>query len=210
LSQPRRRLALFFVAGLMSGAACVPISSGPDGQDACQIGRVSPENYRIIATEVTAMPPIDWEEALAAERQADGVAAAVHERLEQVLAGHTTTDERIGAMHAVMRGIGAELAWATAGSRGDIIGVVYYYRLDVNRVGLTRFLSRWAELVIWLEMEPGAGDVAELTRVVVLMPEMLEPGRPGWKKPAQVQPCPPMPLDTPTLQDRIEEQRRPS
>jgi hypothetical protein len=196
------RLASLVIAGLITAAACSAASVGDDEQDACRIGAVSLEDYQIIAAEVAAMPPIDWEKALEADRQADGVAAAIRERLEQVLADRTSTDERVAAMHAVMRSIGAEFGRASRGSTG----VIYRYRLDVNRIGLTRLLSRWAEIVIMMEIQPDPDSIAELTRVVVLMPEMLDPGRPGWKKPSQERPCPALPLDVPTPQDRIQEQ----
>jgi hypothetical protein len=102
-----------------------------------------------------------------------------------------------------MRSIGAEFGWADRGSRDGVTVVFYKYRLDVNRIGLTRILSRWAQIIIILETPPAPGSAA-LTRVVALMPEMFEPGRPGWKKPPQERPCPPLPLYAPTRQDRIE------
>ena len=80
----------------------------PDPQDSCRIGAVSPEEYRTIAVEVATMPPIDWDRALKTERQADSVAAALHECLEQVLSVRASMDEQVAAMHALMRSIGAE------------------------------------------------------------------------------------------------------
>jgi hypothetical protein len=54
-------LALFVIAGLMVAPGVM--SSGAEDQDACRIGAVNPEEYRTIASEVAAMPPIDWDAA---------------------------------------------------------------------------------------------------------------------------------------------------
>jgi hypothetical protein len=162
----------------MISLVSVPASGGTDDRDACRIGGVSPEKYQTIAAQVAAMPPLDWEKANETERQADRVAAVIRERLEQILAGRATTDEQVVAMHALMRSIGAEFGWADRGARDGLTVVFYKYRLDVNRIGLRRFLSRWAQIVIALAIPPGPGR-AVLTRVVALMPEMFEPGRPG-------------------------------
>jgi hypothetical protein len=105
------------------------------------------------------------------------------------------------AMHALMRSIGAELVYAQRSTDSTI--ATYRYRLDVNHIGLTRLLSRWGEIVIRFEKPPGADSNPALERVVALMPEMLDPGRPGWKKPAQERLCPPPPTDAPTSEERI-------
>ena len=129
------------------------------------------------------------------------MATALRERLEQALAGRASTDEQIAAMHALMRSIGAELVYAQRSTDSTI--ATYRYRLDVNHIGLTRLLSRWGEIVIRFEKPPGADSNPALERVVALMPEMLDPGRPGWKKPAQERLCPPPPTDAPTSEERI-------
>jgi hypothetical protein len=197
-------LALLVIAGPAIAAACSTISSDPDPQDSCRIGAISPEEYRTIAAEVAAMPLIDWDAALAAERQADGVAAALHERLEQVLSVRMSMDEQVAAMQALMRSIGAEFTSATRGSEG----VIYHYRLDVNRIGMIRLLSRWATMSVMFGLPAAPGGIRPIVQVSAMMPEMLDPGRPGYVKVSQEQPCPPMPLDAPTRQGRIEKQEQ--
>ena len=108
------------------------------------------------------MPPIDWDRALKIERQGDGVAAALHERLEQVLSVRTSIDEQVAAMHALMRSIGADLSYAQRST--DATVAVYRYRLDVNHIGMTRLLSRWAQIVIQFETPPGPGGSPQLER----------------------------------------------
>jgi hypothetical protein len=191
----RLRLSLLGIIGSLTMAwPCAALSIGPEPQDACRIGAVSPEAYHTIAAQVAAMPPLDWETAIQAERHADRVAAALRERLEQILAGPATADEQVAAVHALMRSIGAGFGWADRGSRDGVTVVFYKYHLDVNQIGLRRLISRWAQIIIVLEIPPGPGR-AVLTRVVALMPEMFEPGRPGWKKPPQERPCPPVPAE---------------
>jgi hypothetical protein len=201
------RLFLPVATGLMVGLIWAVASGGADNQDACRIGAVSAEEYRTIAVEVAAMPPVDWDRALRTERQGDGVAAALHERLEQVLSARTSMDEQVAAMHALMRSIGAEFGWADRGSRDGVTVVFYKYRLDVNQIGLRRLLSRWAQIILVVEVPPSPGR-AVFTRVVALMPEIFEPGRPGWKKPPQDRPCPPLPLGVSTRQNETEQQKQ--
>jgi hypothetical protein len=137
-------------------AACSAMSSGPDPQDACRIGAVSPEQYRTLAAEVAAQAPINWDAALDAKYQSEGVAAALRQRLEQVLAGRMSADEQIAAMHAQMRSIGAELRYAQRSADATVAG--YRYRLDVNRIGMRRLLSRWAQSHIRFERSPAHDD----------------------------------------------------
>jgi hypothetical protein len=80
-------------------AACSAMSSGPDPQDACRIGAVSPEQYRTLAAEVAAQAPINWDAALDAKYQSEGVAAALRQRLEQVLAGCHETAEKLAQLY---------------------------------------------------------------------------------------------------------------
>jgi hypothetical protein len=182
-------LALLMVAGLMIVAACSAMSIGLDPQDACRVGAISPEESRTIAAEMASQPPIDWDAALEVRYPSDGVAAALRERLEQVLNNRANEDEQIAAMHAQMRSIGAELRYAQRSTDSTVAG--YRYRLDVNRIGMTRLLVRWAQIHIRFEWPPGHGDRPALERVVAMMPEMFEPGWPGWKKPPQEELCPP-------------------
>jgi len=106
-------------------------------------------------------------------------------------------------MHAVMRSIGAELRYAQRSSGGDPLIASYRYRLDVNRIEMTRLLSRWAQIVIRFEVSTASGSSTTLKEVIALMPEMFAPGSPGWKKPPQERPCPPSPSDAPTTEERI-------
>jgi hypothetical protein len=194
-------LALLVVAGLM--VAPDAMSSSVHHQDACRIGAVGPEEYGTISAEVAAMPAIDWDAALAAERyQSDALAATLRERLGTVFRSRVSTDQQIAAMHAVMRSIGAEFTSAWRGSES----VIYYYRLDVNRIGTLRLLSRWATVAV-LFGPPAPGGIRPVMHLSAMMPEMLDPGRPGYVKVPQERPCPPTPLDAPTFQKRIERLR---
>jgi hypothetical protein len=104
-------------------------------------------------------------------------------------------------MHALMRSIGAELSYAQRST--DAAVATYRYRLDLNRIGMRRLLVRWAQIVIRFEKPPGLGGRPALERVVALMPDMLDPGWPGWKKPPQEEICPPPPTGAPTFQERL-------
>lgn len=94
------------------------LSSGPDSQDTCRIGEVSPGEYRKIAEEVAAMPPFDWQEGLEAQDQEDGLSGSFRLRLKQVVENYSGANEKIAAVHALMRSIGAEHTWARAGPTG--------------------------------------------------------------------------------------------
>jgi hypothetical protein len=193
---------LLVVERLMIVAACGAMSSGPDSQDACWIGAVSPEQYRPLAAEVAAQAPTGLRRSTR-NISLRGVAAALRQRLEQVLAGRMSADEQIAAMHAQMCSIGAELRYAQRSADATVAG--YRYRLDVNRIGMTRLLSRWAQIHIRFERSPAHDDRPALERVVAMMPEMLEPSWPGWKKPDQEQLYPPAPTGAPTFQERLDE-----
>jgi hypothetical protein len=67
-----------------------------------------------------------------------------------------SADEQIAAMHAQMRSIGAELRYAQRSADATVAG--YRYRLDVNRIGMRRLLSRWAQSHIRFERSPAHDD----------------------------------------------------
>jgi hypothetical protein len=181
------------------------MSSRPDPQDSCRIRAVSPGEYRTIAAEIARRPPIDWDAALGVRYPSEGVAMALRERLEQVLGDLANEDEQIAAMHGVMRSIGAGLRYAQRSNDSTVAG--YRYRLDVNRIGMPRLLVRWAQIHIRFERPPGQGDL-RIERVVAMMPEMFEPGWPGWKKPPQEELCPPPPSAALTFQGRRDRYNR--
>jgi hypothetical protein len=77
---------------------------------------VSPEDYQAIAAGVASMPTVDWQEIHndplgVSEDLEDVVAAALRDRIQDAIASREISDQKIAAMHAVLRAIGAEFAW---------------------------------------------------------------------------------------------------
>ena len=76
------------------------------------------------------------------------VAAAIRDRIEAAVASRESSDQKLAAMHSVLRSIGAEFAWVDlvhAYARPDFRRVpitVYHYRVDVNRLGVLRPVFR--------------------------------------------------------------------
>jgi hypothetical protein len=110
------RLFLPVVTGLMVALTWAAVSGGADDQDTCRIGAVSPEEYRTIAAEIAALPAVDWQEIHGdplgvSENLEKVVAAAIRDRIQAAIAPRASSDQKVAAMHAVLRSIGAEFAW---------------------------------------------------------------------------------------------------
>jgi hypothetical protein len=116
------RLFLPVVTGLMVALSWPATSRSADDQDACRIGAVAPDEYRAIAAESAALPAVDWQEIHGdplgvSEDLENRVAAAIRDRIHAVIAARESSDQKVAAMHAVLRSIGAE-------SRGPILSTV--------------------------------------------------------------------------------------
>lgn len=168
------RLLLLAILSLASLLLCtLPV---PASQNDCRIGTVDPEAYRRIAAEVAQMPEVDWAavhrqwaeiEARAARLRTQGIEGIreaqklprreevlgepLAERLRLLLGRYGRTDEKIAAMHALMRSIGAEFTSAfidpespsPSGFKGK---AHYYYKMDANQTSLYRPVCRWLDL----------------------------------------------------------------
>jgi hypothetical protein len=196
---------LLVIAGLMIAPAWSAMSSTADDQDACQIGAVSPEEYQTIAAEAAAMPPIDWpeihEDRLGLNEDLDDrVAGAIRDRVQDAIASHESSDEKVAAMHAVLRTIGAEFAWARVGQSYEDSGarrvpaVWYYYRIDVNRLRVLRPLFRWGRIDVSFYTDESWQTIGDLRHVAFHIPVPFSPSISGLKNDLpQTRACPPIP-----------------
>jgi len=114
-------------------------------QDACTFGSVSNERYRELLAKAKRQQHLDWQKAIWDDYKA-GV--LLNERFDRLNGDLTTVDEKIAAMHALLRSIGAEYRrpWSSptdpygdAVKSGGVAG--FHYLLDINRIG--RFSPIW-------------------------------------------------------------------
>jgi hypothetical protein len=196
------RLASLVIAGLMIASAWSARSSSADDQDACRIGAVSPEEYQAIAAEVASMPAVDWQEIHddplgVSEDLEDFVAAAIRDRVQAAIASRESSDEQVAAIHALMRAIGAESAWARLSSTYEHPGyrrvpaVVYHYRIDVNRLGVFRPTLRWGRIDLIFDTDESWQTIGDLRHVAFHFPAPFSPSISGLEKDVPVTgPCP--------------------
>jgi hypothetical protein len=200
----RVRLVLSVVTGLMVVLTSAVASGGAD-QDSCRIGAVSSEEYRTIAAGIAALPAVDWQEIHGdplgvSENLEKLVAVAIRDRLQTAIAPHASSDQKVAAMHAILRSIGAEFAWV------DLIhtymhpdyrrvpAAVYHYRIDVNRVGLLRPLLRWGRIDVNFYADKSWETIGELRRVTFHIAVPFSPSISGLKEDLpQTRACPPVP-----------------
>ena len=179
------------------------LSIGPDPQDACRIGAVSPKEYQTIAAGTAALPAINWREAHddplgVSEDLEKVVAAAIRDRIETASAARASSDQKVAAMHAVLRSIGAEFAWVDLihtdmqpGYR-RVPAAVYHYRIDVNRLGVLRPMFRWGRVDVSFYTDESWQTFSDLRRVGFHFPVPLAPSISGLAKDIPVtSPCPP-------------------
>ena len=197
------RFFLLIVTGLMVAVTCAATSRSADDQDSCRIGAVSPEEYRTIAAGIAALPAINWQEihddALGLSEDLEKVvAAAIRDRIQTAIASRASSDQKVAAMHAVLRSIGAEFAWV------DLIhtdmepdyrrapAAVYHYRIDVNRLGVLRPMFRWGRIDVSFYTDESWQTFSDLRRVGFHFPVPLAPSISGLAKDIPVTaPCPP-------------------
>jgi hypothetical protein len=202
------RLASLVIAGLMIVPAWGARSSSADDQDACRIGAVSPEEYQAIAAEVAARPTVDWQEIHndpfgTSEDLEDVVAAAIRDRIEDAIASREISDQKIAAMHAVMRSMGAEFAWVDLSSQPvssyvhqPAPGAVYHYRINVNRLGVLRPVFRWGRIDVVFNTDESWQTLSGLRRVIFHFPHPFSPSLAGLEQDIPMTgPCPPVPAE---------------
>jgi hypothetical protein len=187
------RLFLSVVTGLMVVLTWAVASGGADDQDACRIGAVSSEEYRTIAAEIAALPVVDWQNVHddslgVSEGLEDRVAAAIRDRIHAVIAARESSDQKVAAMQAVLRSIGAEFARADliySYKRPDLHRVslvVYHYRIDVNRLGVLRPLFRWGRIDLVLTTDESWQTIGDLHQVAFHIAVPFSPSISGLKK----------------------------
>jgi hypothetical protein len=182
-------------------------SRSADDQDACRIGAVSPEEYRTIAAEIAALPAVDWQEIHddplgVSEDLENRVAAAIRDRIHAVIAARESSDQKVAAMHAVLRSIGAEFAWVDLihtymhPDYRHVPAAVYHYRIDVNRVGVLRPLLRWGRIDVNSYADKSWETISELRRVTFHIAVPFSRSISGLKEDLpQTRACPPVPAD---------------
>jgi hypothetical protein len=198
------RLFLSVATGLMVVLTWAPTSRSADEQDACRIGAVSPEEYQAIATEIASQPAIDRREVHRGVAGSDGeavVEAVLRDRIQEVMTSHGSADQGIAAMHALLRSLGAEFMWT------DLVDfyqrpsrrwvAAYHYRIDVNRVGVSRLWRPWGRIDIIFLTDESHQTLGDLYQVVFHIPVPFSTGVTGRKEALrQLYACPRAPAET--------------
>jgi len=127
----------------------LPLLRSHAEQDDCAFGPVSNARYRELLAEAKRRqkerwPPLLWDNEISTSR--------LTERFNELSQGMTSADERLAAMHAVIRALGGEFRSITD-TRSWSQAVSYEYRLDVNRLGFFRPI--WRQMRISAEMMVG-------------------------------------------------------
>lgn len=194
----------------MAGLAVIPYgatASPVDDQDACRIGALSSEEYQAIAADIASQPAIDWQEVhgggaiLGSEADEEAAEAALRDRIQEVMASHGSADQKIAAMHALMRSLGAEFMWTDLAdfyqrpSRRWVAG--YHYRIDVNRLGVLRPWLPWGRIDVIFLTDESHETLGDLYQVVVHIPVPFSTGITGRKERLrQIFACPHAPAET--------------
>ncbi len=171
----KRYFALMVILALF-GRYLWPLVNPNWAQDACEFGVVSNERYRALLADAKVLAESDWdnltEAAHASDR--DAAIAILQRQYDQLGEGLISIQERIAALHAVMRAQGAEyqvtipdvenpfqevseaLEERISRTGRNPIGpllVNFEYRLDVNKLGIFRPITmesmpaqRWARI----------------------------------------------------------------
>jgi hypothetical protein len=132
------------------GAHLAPLLVTHPEQDTCAFGPVSNARYRELLAEAKRRQATTWPPLVRDDYQAGAV---LNQRFDDLSRGMTSVYERIAAMHAVVRALGADYRGATArggdpyaaaNRPGSVVGFVYH--LDMNRAGLFAPIRRRALL----------------------------------------------------------------
>jgi hypothetical protein len=119
-------------------------------QDGCMFGTVSNERYGELLAKAKRQEHVDWRNVIWDDYKA-GV--LLNERFDHISSDLTTVDEKIAAMHALLRSIGAEYRrpwlsptdpYGAAVKSGGVAG--FYYHHDINRIGI--FSPIWRTAVV--------------------------------------------------------------
>jgi hypothetical protein len=157
----KTKLLLVVAAVLALGALhFAPLLWTHPEQDACTFGPVSNGRYRELLAEAerkqaTEWPPLTWEW---------GSGQVLQERVDDLSRGLRSVYERLAAMHAVMRALGADYrrtGHEPPHDTGDIYeraqrggGVVpFHYHLDVNLLHYFRPIRRQAWIIAGLAVK---------------------------------------------------------
>jgi hypothetical protein len=153
------------------GAYLAPLLVTHPEQDTCAFGPVSNARYRELLAEAKRRQATTWPPLVRDDYQAG---ALLNQRFDDLSRGMTSVYERIAAMHAVVRALGAD--YRRAVSRGDDPYestprglVIFAYHLDMNRVGLFAPIRR--RVLLFGNISAGGLRVAHST-----MPHRYERG----------------------------------
>jgi hypothetical protein len=133
-------------------------------QDNCSFGPVSNERYRQLLSEAKARQAKDWPPLV---RDYYKASMAVENRMRDLSREMTSVYERIAAMHAIMRAMGANYLNAgfpearpfeRAAQIGNGAGVAFEYRIDINRLGFFLPVLREVGMVARLSAGPSSSQ----------------------------------------------------
>ncbi len=166
-------IPLRFVPAIMAiilllpiGVYVWPLVRPLESQDRCDFGPVSNAQYRLALAEVRRLQTQEWPSLLPS-----GKSQFDQERLSKELARRVDIIEatlpqsifgRIAAVHAVMRGAGAEYLTTMAENRDSALPfeearsvAIVGYRLDMNRLGYFRPIRRWISVGVGFRIADG-------------------------------------------------------
>ena len=164
--KPRKRrvvlhlglLALALLLGWWLAAAPVQRAWArllPGAQDRCRIGSVTPERYAEIAAGVAKLPPIPWDEVVAAATFGENPVLTAH--LRDAIGPIADLDTRLATIHAILRRTGAEYTSTLASpnaplpqSSHGLRQLSFDYNIDIWQIGFWRPICRSAKVVVAL------------------------------------------------------------
>jgi hypothetical protein len=196
-------LPLMLVLAAFAWRCVTPFLHSEPEQDACEFGSVSNARYRELLSEArkrdgTTWPKLRdyrWQPPLEGVRE---LATGIKERVQDLTKGMTSLYEKLAAMHAVARSLGAfhrvtEVDFARYRLDKPFGVLPYGYDIDVIMLGSSEPFMGKARLIFRLGISnhPGHDDSPGKFGVGLLWPRWFErnPSFAGWP----VQACPPMP-----------------
>lgn len=197
-------MAFCFVFFLIMGFRFWPIVEADLYQDDCSFGIVSNQQYRMMLAEAEAIKVSDTGgEEQSHQAEAEIISSLIHRRLDQMLAGRKTYAEKIAAVHATMRSMGAvyrsteakprrgDGVWAYQPMRGDLGLLRTNYYLPSRKVSLPWLVGKWwvsVSALYFTGSNEKFGIKPNEFQLTVFAPSLLD-GRPLQRSPAGEQ-CP--------------------
>ncbi len=182
---PIRWLAGAIVVALVITHFALLLPSHPE-QDACAFGPVSNARYRELLAEAKRRQATTWPALVRDDYKAR---LQLNARVDDLSRDLTTVYERLAAMHAILRALGAD--YRRAGYRDEDpyeratrMGghVAFTYELDINRLGMFAPIRRYAILNGGIYVGGGhTGNPTDPTRyipgivsIAIIFPKLLE------------------------------------